>query len=301
MSDINVAGAGAVQMMSLEGLDLESMLMAVQTNRVNLLDQQLKDQMGAVQNRNNRISELNVGMNGMNKALVNVGTEATDTLTGENLTAFRNAAPKLVNPAYAGANATTFEGLTADGKFDGVTPKTVNDVKDIIAAFKAMGTPLPDALKAIEADGLAVAAGRAKFTEGSKLVAAWTGQAKNMFNPFMFAENKIREGNDMKADGQALIDKGARSLTPDELTAAMDACQSANMMADPDAVSVKTRAGAEVYIKSQQGHIDALGNTQQMDMLRLQSLSNKRNEAFEIMTNFMKKLADSRSGIIAKF
>ncbi|WP_172255039.1 hypothetical protein [Saccharibacillus deserti] len=44
--------------------------------------------------------------------------------------------------------------------------------------------------------------------------------------------------------------------------------------------------------------IDALGNTRQMDMLRLQSLSNKRNEAFDMMTNFVKKMQDSRSSIL---
>ena len=49
------------------------------------------------------------------------------------------------------------------------------------------------------------------------------------------------------------------------------------------------------YLK---GQIDALSNSQQMDMLRLQSLSNKRNEAFDLMTNFVKKMQDSRSSII---
>jgi len=33
-------------------------------------------------------------------------------------------------------------------------------------------------------------------------------------------------------------------------------------------------------------------------MLRLQSLSNKRNESFDVMTNFVKKMQDSRSSII---
>ncbi|WP_218821612.1 hypothetical protein [Saccharibacillus sp. O23] len=47
-----------------------------------------------------------------------------------------------------------------------------------------------------------------------------------------------------------------------------------------------------------QSEIDALSNSQQIDMLRLQSLSNKRNEAFDVMTNFVKKMQDSRSSII---
>lgn len=36
----------------------------------------------------------------------------------------------------------------------------------------------------------------------------------------------------------------------------------------------------------------------QMDMLRLQSMNSKRNEAFDVMTNFVKKMQDSRSSII---
>lgn len=56
--------------------------------------------------------------------------------------------------------------------------------------------------------------------------------------------------------------------------------------------------GDQVAVQSLKGQIDALSNSQQMDMLRLQSLSNKRNEAFDLMTNFIKKMQDSRSSII---
>lgn len=52
-------------------------------------------------------------------------------------------------------------------------------------------------------------------------------------------------------------------------------------------------------IENYKSMIDSQSNSQQMDMLRLQSLSNKRNEAFEIMTNFMKKMQDNRSAVIS--
>ncbi len=45
--------------------------------------------------------------------------------------------------------------------------------------------------------------------------------------------------------------------------------------------------------------MDTLANSQQMDTLRLQSLSNKRNEAFDTMTNFIKKMQDNRSSAIS--
>lgn len=54
----------------------------------------------------------------------------------------------------------------------------------------------------------------------------------------------------------------------------------------------------DALINTVKGQIDQLNNTSQMDMLRLQSMTNKRNEAFDIMTNFIKKMQDSRSSII---
>ena len=51
-------------------------------------------------------------------------------------------------------------------------------------------------------------------------------------------------------------------------------------------------------IENSKTQIDNLSNSQQMEMLRLQSLSNKRNEAFDLMSNFIKKMQDNRSSII---
>jgi hypothetical protein len=67
-------------------------------------------------------------------------------------------------------------------------------------------------------------------------------------------------------------------------------------IAELDAMT--TRGELDVVVSKLKVQIDNLGNSQQMDMLRLQSLSNKRNEAFEIMTNFIKKMADSRASIL---
>lgn len=59
-----------------------------------------------------------------------------------------------------------------------------------------------------------------------------------------------------------------------------------------------TQAGFDQLIQTISARIDGLNSTQQLDMLRLQSLTNKRNEAFDIMTNFLKKMQDSRSSIV---
>ncbi|APO43429.1 hypothetical protein BS614_04765 [Paenibacillus xylanexedens] len=63
-------------------------------------------------------------------------------------------------------------------------------------------------------------------------------------------------------------------------------------------LQIAQQNGDEAAVQKLKGQIDAAGNSQQMDMLRLQSMSNKRNEAFDVMTNFVKKMQDSRSSII---
>lgn len=51
-------------------------------------------------------------------------------------------------------------------------------------------------------------------------------------------------------------------------------------------------------IQDLKSSIDSMANSQQMDMIRLQSLTSKRNEAFDVMANFVKKMQDSRSSIV---
>ncbi len=243
MSVNNVGGPGQVQMMSIEGLDLESMLMAVQTNRVNLLDQQLKDQMGAVQDRNNRINELNVGMNGMNKILAGAGTAATDLVSQP---AFGQAGPRV--PDTAAIEAATSAVTAADGK---VATAQIN--------FDCASKDYDDAIQ------------------------------RNVGRDVERAKHDIEDCSSRLTQAKAQQASATAALAGTKLG-----------VPDPQAAAVRTRADAEAYIKGQQSQIDALGNSQQMDMLRLQSLSGKRNEAFDIMTNFMKKMADSRSGIASK-
>lgn len=156
----SVNGVGGVTQVNIQGMDLETALMAVQSSRASMLEDQLKDQIESVQAKNETISKLNQLLGIINEELGKLpsGTEA-------------NVAVKL-----------------ADDKG---------------AMFTAMSMAIPQT----------------------------------------------------KGELESLLGQ----------------------------------------IKSQ---IDSASNSQQMDMLRLQSLSNKRNEAFDVMTNFVKKMEDSRSSII---
>ena len=169
----NMNNIGAISPINLSGMDLESALMAVQSQRANLLESQLRDQIAGVQAKNEQIGKLNTTLNSLQALLTIFST----TQKSIQLTAGSNI-DKL------------FQKLKVDAQSAGV---------DIGSLLKG-----------------------------------------NILN---------------KADIEAL----------------------------------QTRI---------RGQIDSGSNSQQMDMLRLQSLTNKRNEAFDVMTNFIKKMQDSRSSII---
>ena len=59
-----------------------------------------------------------------------------------------------------------------------------------------------------------------------------------------------------------------------------------------------TKAEIAMLLEMLKRQLDQLNSSQQMDMLRLQTLNNKRNQAFDIMSNFMRKMADSRASVI---
>jgi hypothetical protein len=275
----NVGGAGAVQMMNIEGLDLESMLMAVQTNRVNLMDQQLKDQMEVVQGRNNRISELNTQMNGMNAAIAKLGTAADAKFPASDTVASIKA---------AGGSMIGFTTLTPD----------MLSRLDAGAAFMASAPMVVDSDLTTK---------RLGYVAGTDSLANHKGPLGNV-EVRTLLETMKDTGYVASAEFLALPrgdGESRKTLTPEQdATLKAEAAkvsaylQTPATVVDPKALACTDRASAEAYVKSISSEIDALGNSQQMDMLRLQSLSNKRNEAFEIMTNFMKKLAESRSGII---
>lgn len=200
MSAINAnAGVSSVATVNLQSMDIETAMLAVQSERVRLLDSQLQTQIQEVQNRNVMIGKLNNVLNALNAAAgqFKAGASGTDTI-----------------------------------------PDWDNE------KVKAIEIPLNDAIAA-------AGVGDLEFT-------ARDGRVSNPSDPM-------------------------GTILP----AATNVMQGATTKGEIDSAINKVK-----------GMIDAAGNTQQIDMLRLQSLTNKRNEAFDIMTNFVKKMQDSRSSIL---
>lgn len=198
-----VTGIGGVTPLNIQGMDLETAMMAVQSNRANLLEAQLKDQIASVQAKNDQIAKLNQLLGVLNKASASCfdGNAKADTRI--------DASGTFKNSSYA-------------------MEREVND------AFLSAGIK-PD----LSTD----------TSGGGGLTTQLDASGK-----------EVRLPGGIRGD----VTKGKLD-------------------------------GAIQQLKSQ---IDSASNSQQMDMLRLQSLSNKRNEAFELMTNFIKKMQDNRSSIV---
>ena len=68
MSAVNFNSTQGVTPANIQGMDLETALMAVQSQRANLLETQLKSQIEDVQKKNDQISKLNQVLGALNSA-----------------------------------------------------------------------------------------------------------------------------------------------------------------------------------------------------------------------------------------
>ena len=231
---LNVTTTTGLSAIDLSSMDIETALMAVQTQRATLLEDQLKDQMKAVQARNKLIETMNTLLAGV-----------------------RDARP--------GGEATT----EADIPYEG------NDVQ----------VPVDDYI-------------RRELEYIDELTVQENALVSQLGN---------QTGDELEATNDAL------TTVRRNLQSARENVEEAQA-ADPDStVGVNLSWALGIYgftsgkleqqefdqlINNITSRIDGLNSSQQMDMLRLQSVTNKRNEAFDIMTNFIKKMQDSRSSIV---
>lgn len=187
MSISQVDNSGQISLSSIQNMDVETALMAVQSNRTNLLEAGLKDQIAGVQARNNKIAALNQLLGALNKTAAAFPSDAK--------------------------NDTKIDGSVADAA------KRCTEVRDAATAAGISDLDTPG------------------------------------------CEDKTKHPNGFGGP----TTKGALD-------------------------------GKVAELKSM---IDSQSNTQQMDMLRLQSLTNKRNEAYDLMSTFMKKCSDGRASIMS--
>ena len=226
-------GVGAMQLGS---MDLETALLAVQNQRSQLLESQLKGQIDAVQAKNDEIAKMNEGMNASQTQLGKVEAQIPlNEAKIQELTAMRDQLTEVKNRDPNGWTGLSW-GWAGDDKAQSQTM-----------------------LQRVRAEGLT-----------------------------------DRGAAPRDVDGNGTMDAHGTTVGGwiDQLNAKIDALKTETTSLKQEQSDLKSS------IAETKSSIDSLSNSQQMDMLRLQSLSNKRNEAFDVMTNFIKKMQDSRSSIL---
>lgn len=221
--------ASAASSVDLSQVDIETALMLVQTQRASALEDQLKEQMSAVQRRNRDIETLNA-------------------IVAE----IRANRPDNEDDEWYIADAGSYVEYAVDGD----TSRALADLQ----SMRQMLEVTRNTLTATGADTTSI-------------------------------DNELDVVDQAIADLQA--DPPASSIT-------VPVGIAIGLYGIPgyDGGPVK-QDEFDTFITTINSKIDSLNSTQQMDMLRLQSITNKRNEAFDLMTNFVKKVQDSRSSIVS--
>ncbi|MCY1511873.1 hypothetical protein D9M68_463140 [compost metagenome] len=237
MTTVSGAGVGGVSGMDLGSMDLETALMAVQSERTKLLDDALRLQLDSVSARNAEMAGLN---------------DAIAAKSSEN--------SKLEESSLS-------------------MQKQIAELRDLQSRLKASECPNPDGWYGLswgQGDDAALSHSTLEQIKSSGLTVPAGADAPRDVdgNGTMDAKGKVVAGWQKEIDGKvAALEESIKN----------------------NAATVEANKTEMTSIKNQ---VDALGNTQQTEMLRLQGMTGKRNEAFDVMTNFIKKMQDSRSSII---
>jgi hypothetical protein len=88
VSATNFQGLTTSTGVSLEGLDWRAALQLVMLDRATLMEEQLVEEIAAMQRRNDEIAQLNSWSAQMSQCLGNVGVDATSTISGAALTEY---------------------------------------------------------------------------------------------------------------------------------------------------------------------------------------------------------------------
>jgi hypothetical protein len=96
---------------------------------------------------------------------------------------------------------------------------------------------------------------------------------------------------ELSDDDLELVVGGTQSIS------AIGAIDLSSMDLESALMMVQTQR-AQMLEDAIRGQMSTTTGDQELDMLRLQSMTNKRNEAFDVLTNFIKKMQDSKNSIL---
>lgn len=169
----------------------------------------------------------------------------------------------------------------------------------ITAAFAAIAEQSPIDLEALMT---LVQCKRATILEGRMKDQLAVVNARNaQTEKLSILKNKMAAGAaDAPTVTGSVTTKTDFTINATKLAEINAAAKDAGLKPEPWLANPQTKEKMDTAINDLSTKLDSLTNTQQMDMLTLQSLNNKYNEAIELVSNFVKKCADKKEGIINK-
>ncbi|WP_144630576.1 hypothetical protein [Bordetella genomosp. 13] len=279
MSNFAVGNTGQIGSIDLSSVDLETAMMAVQSQRTQLLESSLRSQLDSVNAKNKQIADLN-----------------------NQITANQTQANELdqQNVALASQKGADTASLSATQAESASLGTQIAELKDLQSRLSASKCPDPEGFYGLS------------YGQGDDGALSW-----KTWDQVQAAGLTIPTGADAprNVDGNHTMDAKGKTVQTwvNELGSKISGLESQKAAADARATTLQAsienadKSIADNTAKAKdlrtsvddlKRQVDGVSNSQQMEMLRLQSLTNKNNEAFEVMTNFIKKMQDSRSSII---
>jgi hypothetical protein len=248
-------------------MDLETAIMALQMARTEAIDQQIKDQMDDMQNKNAKLAQLN-------ELMSQVRLYRDD---GKNYQYISDTTPEL-----------TIDGETKTlGKWFKELGLTWTDVKDDTrgANWSTNNNAITAAIKSEQAKSPPDQDKIDKLTALRDIAGAISSRSQDP-NEYCYADNTpdVTIGGETRTMAEWFKEYG---IAWKDVSGSGD--------------SAKEQRGIcwDANLSNIKGVMDTLNNNSQLDMIRLQGLMNKRNQSFELMSNTIAKLNKARETIVS--
>ncbi|WP_159910922.1 hypothetical protein [Pantoea sp. 18069] len=285
---VDLSSITLISQADLDAMDLGTAIQLVQGQRAALLEDQLKDQLKEIQNRNLKISELNATLSSARELTSQfgekdgTGKKITDLINDQRGNIKKTDEWKTENEAHKKKQVeNNAAGVSAQDAIIQTAEGNLRKIKE--STEKAFGKSLSDAdfVSIINIAGLIT-----------------KKQPYEDFAKEFIAENKTLskakedKTNFQKAKIENLEIPDSQTKAGNMLENLKNSARQANMEVD-----INNKGDLNTLVENIKSLIDSLSNSQQMDMLRLQNYSNKYNETFETRTNMIKKEHDLNTQI----
>ena len=230
--------------------NIPELIMAVQIERSNVIENQVKDQIGDMQKRNEWLKDANAA-----------------------LAAIRTARPSDTNGKVSFTDVTFVDGQgKGQNAVAWLNSQGVNTGLDTVAAQEAI-----DAKAAVDAKA-------ATNFSGTQEYPTFTDQQGNTVSTQQWAMDKGYTGFD--------------AYTGDSIGFKSEMTSLSGKIGETVEANKLDQGEFDAMINNLKSSIDTVNSQSQMDMVRLQGLMDKRNQAFDMLTNNLSKFSKSMDSVI---